>query len=240
MERKIAEYGLRNADSIIVQTRDQARMLHSDFGLSASMIVHNFHPLPEATLRADRDGKEKLRVIWVANFKPSKNPEIFVDLAAANITNPDVEFIMIGRPGTPRLYRALHERIEHLGNLRHLGELPIERVNEEIAASDVFVNTSSSEGFPNTFIQAWLRAVPVVSCWVDPDECLSRHGAGILAGSAENLATAIDELRTDRDRLRALSQRAREHGEANHRTDQAEPLIELLVGRKAEGSTHRA
>ena len=75
---------------------------------------------------------------------------------------------MIGRPGEPARYGALHQQMKLLPNLDYLGEQPIERVNSEIAASDVLV-TTSYEGFPNTFIQAWLRGVPVVSNGVDPD-----------------------------------------------------------------------
>ncbi len=227
LERRIAEYGLRRANVIVAQTTDQASTLRAEYGLEATATVPNFHPVPAVSVR--RNDTRHIRIIWVANFKPKKNPEIFVDLAEAFADRPAVEFVMIGRSGR-RGYSQLHERMKRLHNLKYLGELPIERVNEELSVSDIFVNTSSSEGFPNTFIQAWLCCVPVVSCFVDPDACLSKGRAGILAGDRERLISVVGELLEDRSRIRELGESARAYGYANHHPDRAQRLVELLTG----------
>ena len=226
LERQIAEYGMRRATAIVAQTRDQDRMLRKEFGLEATAVVPNFHPIP-ASDNSRREGG-RMRVLWVANFKAKKNPEIFVDLAEAFSERSNVEFVMIGRAGG-KVYAELHERMKRLRNLVYLGELPIERVNEELAQSDIFVNTSSAEGFPNTFIQAWLRGTPVVSCFVDPDACLSQGHAGIVAGSPERLIAVIGELLDDRDRIRGLGESARTYAYANHHPDCAQRLVGLLL-----------
>ncbi|MGH8241822.1 MAG: glycosyltransferase family 4 protein [Steroidobacteraceae bacterium] len=226
LERRIAEYGMRRANVIVAQTRDQARMLRNEFGLEATAVVPNFHPIPADATPRREDGR--MRVLWVANFKKRKNPEIFVDLAETFLERNDVRFVMIGRAGG-EAYAQLHERMKHLGNLEYLGELPIEQVNEELAHSDIFVNTSSAEGFPNTFIQAWLRGTPVVSCFVDPDACLSQGHGGILAGSPGRLISVIGELLDNRERIRELGKLARAHGYANHHPDRARGLVELLL-----------
>src|SRR5690606_27535435 len=106
--RRIGELGMRRADHVIVQTKHQANLLRTVFGLDPTLIVRNFHPLPDEHQRAARDRK---RVIWVANFKTFKHPERFVALAEALEKRSDIEFVMIGRPGEPTQYRALHERI---------------------------------------------------------------------------------------------------------------------------------
>jgi glycosyltransferase involved in cell wall biosynthesis len=226
LERRIAEYGLRRANVIVAQTSDQVAMLRCGFGLEATAVVPNFHPIP-AVDDSPRGGS-RTRIIWVANFKKRKNPEIFVDMAEAFSGRRDVEFVMIGRAGG-QAYARLHERMKQLGNLEYLGELPIERVNEELARSDIFVNTSSAEGFPNTFIQAWLRGTPVVSCFVDPDGCLSRGNAGIFAGGPERLISVVGELLDNPERIRELGESARAYGYANHHPDRAQRLVELLL-----------
>jgi hypothetical protein len=42
-------------------------------------------------------------------------------------------------------------------NLEYVGPVSLEEVNVWLARSSIFVNTSlPRQGFPNTFIQAWL------------------------------------------------------------------------------------
>lgn len=225
--RRVGLYGMRRADAIVAQTEQQARMLKSAHGLDATLVVRNFQPIPDLCRSAEEPAR--VRVVWIANFKPLKRPEVFVDLAEALSHRDDVEFVMIGRPGPRARFGALHERIARLSNLRYLGELPIEQVERELEASDLLVNTSLWEGFPNTFIQAWLRGVPVVSCFVDPDGCLSRGGAGVFVGSDERLVDAVASLLHDRTRLRELGRAARAYAVRHHSPESALPLVELLT-----------
>lgn len=229
VSRVVAEWGMRRADAIVAQTDDQARALAANYGLRVTAVVPNFHPRPMEDA-VERD-PSVLRAIWVGNFKPVKDPEAFVSAAESLVSRNDIRFVMIGRPGEPGQYDALMARIARLPNLSYLGEQALENVNREMAASDVLVCTSLAEGFPNTFIQAWLRGVPVLSVRVDPDGCLARGGAGLVTGARAGLEKAIVELATDRRRLRALGAAAREYGEARHLPERAERLMALLSRR---------
>jgi glycosyltransferase involved in cell wall biosynthesis len=65
------------------------------------------------------------------------------------------------------------------------------------------------EGFPNTFLQAWARGVPVVS-FFDPDSLTRRLNLGRAVGTTEEMSQAIEELIRDEPLRRAMGQRARE------------------------------
>ena len=81
----------------------------------------------------------------------------------------------------------------------------------------VLVNTSDVEGFPNSYLQAWIRGVPVVTL-IDPDAVIEREGLGIAARSPDQTPDAIRHLLRDPDAWNAASDRCRmfmeqEHGE---------------------------
>jgi glycosyltransferase involved in cell wall biosynthesis len=70
------------------------------------------------------------------------------------------------------------------------------------------VNTSDTEGFPNSYLQAWIRGTPLVA-FFDPDGVIVREGLGAAPRSLDEMVSAVDSLLTDRERWQATSARAR-------------------------------
>ena len=58
----------------------------------------------------------------------------------------------------------------------------------------LLVNTSSQEGFPNTFIQALMRGVPIISLNVDPGNIITKNSLGIVNDDLTEVTNNIDEL----------------------------------------------
>ncbi len=228
MERKCIEYGIRHVSHIVTQTQDQAQSLVTNYGRRADAVIPNFHPLPSEVL--DKSGP--LTVLWIANLKPIKRPDAFVRMAAALQDLRGVRFVMIGAAAGSgdRVWGGnLMQSIGATPNLMYLGKLSQNEVNQQMARAHLFVNTSVQEGFPNTFIQAWLREVPVVSLTVNPDQVLEREAIGICAGSELALAQAIRSLVADPVRLRETALRARAYAVQQHSLRNAAVLAELLM-----------
>src|SRR5690606_42117859 len=70
------------------------------------------------------------------------------------------------------------------------------------------INTSDYEGFPNTFLQAWVRRVPVVSFY-DPDSVIRRRGLGSVCADINGMQRQIEALLEDREACAQIGARAR-------------------------------
>jgi Glycosyl transferases group 1/Glycosyltransferase Family 4 len=222
-------WGLRHASHILAQTARQARILRETFGLDAAAVVRNFQRLPDALAKKP---DYPIEVFWVANFKDVKRPDLFVALAEEFQGRPELRFTIAGRPsGQKRRFAALMKRIAAAKNLEYLGELPIDAVNKRMAQAHIHVNTSSHEGFPNTFIQAWAQGAVVATIDVDPDEeGMEALGIGIKAGTLQRLCAVVDDLSRSSERRQAFAGRAFQFVHANHSMDRATELVDMMLG----------
>jgi glycosyltransferase involved in cell wall biosynthesis len=169
------------------------------------------------------------QVVWIANLKPLKNPGAFVRLARRFAHRSDVRFVIVG--GTLDEGEWTMQTLKDIAatpNLEYRGSLSQPAVNALLEHTDLLVNTSDYEGFSNTFIQAWMRRVPVVSLRVDPDRILSRGGLGVVTGDEDGLHDRVAGLLDDPDRCAAIGARARRYALEHHAESNIENLARLL------------
>lgn len=203
IEQLTYEYGKRRSNDIVVQHDVQASNLMMNYGVKRVRKIPNGHPVPEFTQRVSTERKI---VVWLANLKPSKQPEIFLEAVANLSRRHDVEWIMIGESQLPpEALQHFRKTVLATSGVKYLGGLPHKQAAAWLDRAHLLVNTSRIEGFSNTFIEAWLRGVPVVSLNSNPDQLLSgEYPLGICAdGDFIKLVKAIDRLLID-DKYHAL------------------------------------
>ena len=118
------------------------------------MMVEPPRPQPQVVRDID--------VLWVSNLRALKRPELVLELARQL---PHVRFTLAGgpMPGGQTYYDDVAAAAARLPNLTMLGPVRYRDSGELFDRAKIFLNTSSIEGFPNTFLQAWIRGVPVVT-----------------------------------------------------------------------------
>jgi glycosyltransferase involved in cell wall biosynthesis len=203
-------------------------LLAQNYGRQADAVIPNFHP-PAAE---QPDKSAPLTVVWIANLKRWKRPEVFVRLAQALQDLPGVRFLMLGEAPTggkgAGWCAALLQSIEATPNLTFLGHRTPDEVNQTLARASIFVNTSVHEGFPNTFVQAWLRDAVVVSLTVNPDQVLDAHGIGIHAQTEEGLEKSVRHLLTEPALRAGYAQRGRAYARSTHSVRNIDRLMEMI------------
>src|SRR5439155_7527316 len=175
----------RRADAILVQSASQAEALARSYGLAsrvAGMLVEE--PLPGAARDID--------ALWVGNIQGLKRPDRVLELAERL---PEVKIHMVGAPvpGQEALFREVREAAAAKTNVVFHGGMSYRHTNDLYGRAKVLVNTSDIEGFPNSYLQAWIRGVPVVTL-IDPDRVIERQGLGVAVRSPARIFEAISQL----------------------------------------------
>lgn len=177
-------WSLRNAAETIVQNETDKKDIERTIGI-CPLVLPNAHRLP--VLHAVR----KDIILWVGRSAQFKRPELFIDLAEKM---PDEKFVMICQHATgDENYEELLTHAGTVKNLQFIERVPFAETDRYFQRAKVFVNTSESEGFPNTFIQACNYAVPILSLNVNPDGFLDKHNCGQCC--EDQFGKLVDSLR---------------------------------------------
>jgi len=238
-ERVLYRYGLRRADRVIAQTRYQQQRLLEGWGVESVVI-----PMPcpgPAEVRVPRavprGGSEPPRVLWIGRIGTEKRLEWLLEVAARC---PDVQFEIVGGPyHAEREYAEnLLQRARSLRNVAVHGYVPYDQTPRFYREAALLCCTSVFEGFPNTFLEAWSHAVPVVSTF-DPDGLIAARRLGAVAKDVAGLIAAIEDLLASPQRYTQASRNARRYYLENHTVEAVMPRFEAVfvdVWRGAVGS----
>jgi glycosyltransferase involved in cell wall biosynthesis len=186
-DRWMYDYGVLNVSLVAAQTEHQRQLLARNYGIR-SEIVNIAVEVPSKPAAPEKD----VDVLWVGNMRAVKRPDIAIELARRL---PQYRFAFVGGgvPGGEEYFERIAGAAKALPNVLFVGPVSYQVANSWFDRSRLHVNTSDYEGFPNTFLQAWIRRVPVVS-FCDPDGLIERRGLGRRCGNVEEMAVAVDRL----------------------------------------------
>jgi len=192
-------YGIKNAD-VVIATADYLKdAFENNFPGKDIRVIRSGHPVPKKPKKAGAGP-----VLWIGRAESYKNCEAFAALAKKF---PKYKFVAIGNV----------QVAEKPANLVLTGFLPNDKVNEWLEKAAVLVDTSDSAGFPNTFIQAWLRATPTLSLHVDPDGLNKKYDIGVcVKGSVENLSESLRIILDDDGLRKKLGDNAYKYASVSH------------------------
>lgn len=224
-DRRLYEYGLHRADAVLAQTVPQQNMLHKNYGVESQVAAMMVEPASSNLAFSDRD----VDVLWVNNLRRFKRPDRFVDLARLL---PDLRLHMVGGavPGFDDVHQSLARDLPGVPQVTWHGAVPYHDVNELYERARVFVNTSDTEGFPNSYLQAWIRGAPVVA-FFDPGGIIAREGLGVIPKSTGDMAVAVKRYLDDAQAWQEASHRCLRYMAVHYDEDTIlKPYVAALVG----------
>lgn len=215
-------WGLKKADKIICQTSRQIEMLKQTYGLDGQLVLSPY------LSPSSPQGCDKKTILWVGRSTVYKRPEHFIALAKKI---PGETFVLIcnkGR-GDHKRWQWLEQKAGRIPNLRFIEAVPHDRMQRYYAEAKLLVNTSEFEGFANTFIEAAMQKVPILSLNVDSNGMLTQHGSGICCeGNFEKLTAVCRSLAKDTVMSTKLGCQARAYALKYHDINDAVAKIENI------------
>ncbi|MHC5089977.1 MAG: glycosyltransferase family 4 protein [Planctomycetota bacterium] len=198
---------LKKAAQVITQNQQDHDNLKQRFDIN-SVVIPNGHRIPE-TVQG-----EKQTILWVGRSAAVKGPQRFLELAKQF---PGEPFVMICQRATgDTQYDELIAAATKIGNLEFLERVPFGEIDSYFKQAKVFANTSDSEGFPNTFIQACKTATAILSFGVNPDNFIGKHHCGLTCDfSQEKMTENLKVMLQDEEAIK-FGQNGRSYVEATH------------------------
>ncbi len=228
---------LRRSPYICVQHGGQQRLLWQRYR-RWGILVPTLHPELERPVQKHPTPL----VVWLHNYRP--HAQLSVALRIADELSSWAEFVFVTGATRREHLQELRLRRPSSSTIHLRGALSVDEAEELLERAWVLLHTGLYEGFPNTFVQAWLRQTPVVSLWVDPGGVLRRHGLGICAdGDVSRLCCELARLLSSPERLRSLGEQARLYAERVHgfarNRHRIVQLMEGIVQRRSAEELHR-
>jgi glycosyltransferase involved in cell wall biosynthesis len=211
-KHRIYLHGLRSADAVVVQSAQQLDLARAL--LRSDQLVEQ---IPSFAEPARAQVTDPDTFLWVSRITGHKQPLQFIRLARAL---PEARFAMVDAissdTDTGLLDRVRREAAE-LGNLELTGPLRRDEVLAYLKHTVAIVSTSTWEGMPNVFLEAWARSVPALSLAFDPDGLIAERGLGIAAGGSwERFVEGASSLWSNRKLRETLGRNGRAYLEERH------------------------
>lgn len=223
-DRRIYEYGLRRADKVVVQGESQQLLLKSHYGLDGT-IVRSAVGIPSCDDKGD--AHRDIDLLWVGELRPWKRPEIALRIAR---DLPTISLHIIGGPavGELKVFQRVEEEATLIRNVTFVGPVPYSEVGTYFRRARLLLSTSATEGFPNTYLEAWANSVPTVG-FFDPDGLVAAHGLGGVPSSVEEMTRQVDMLLGNEEERTETGKRARAYVTQEHAPEAVARAYETLI-----------
>lgn len=167
-------------------------------------------------------------ILWVANLKSDKRPELVIELAK-KINDKNIDILVVGDIQEKK-YSYFKDPWNIPKNLHYLGKRSPEEVNQIVNSSLFVIHTCLPEGFPGIFIQAWLHGKGVISLSFDPGCIIETNKLGVSAKNSFSLfLNAVNNWIENNADREDVKKRATEYSQANFDSRRNAKLLENLI-----------
>lgn len=211
---------LKNSYKLITQNTYQKRFIATHYQINSVNLRSGF-PLPN-----NKKPNNKY-ILWVARSDSWKNPYLFIYLAKKISQEKFVMICPYSKNISKDQYQDIKNQAKKVKNLQFIEFVKFTDVNEYFKNAKLLINTSDYEGFSQTFIQALINSVPIVSLNSNPNEFLEKYNCGYCSrGDIKVLEERISIFLSNKLLQKSLSDNSYKYAQTNH--DIKDSVLKLL------------
>ncbi len=180
IDSAIGRLGIKNASAIIVQNNFQLNYLNTHYGRDAILIRNIYNDRIKGDIVNKKD-----QVICFCKYNKNKSPTECFQIAERL---PEIKFIICGINRESNNLKKFTGFKNVPKNVHFMGILPKQEWINLLSESKILLSTSLFEGFPNTFIEAWMNKAAIVSLHVHPDNLFHDDKYGVYTNGDQLLA----------------------------------------------------
>lgn len=179
-------YLLRRTNLIIAQNKEQMINYKKKYPKVKVEIVNNIFDFRENQLSGNDKKTQDFIVVGSLDLRKGvKNLSRIINAL------PKKRFLILGKARDKNGVRFI-KKIQELDNVTYHGNVNQEKVIEFISNSRFLITTSTGEGFPNVFLEAWSTGTPVLSLNINPSNVVNEFQLGKFYDG--NMDVMIDDL----------------------------------------------
>ncbi|MDD3178583.1 MAG: glycosyltransferase family 4 protein [Candidatus ainarchaeum sp.] len=184
-------------DLFICQTEIQEKKLNK--------YNHPIYRVPNPIDVQKSNYKNENFVLWVGRNHKVKGLDILEKIIEEL---PEIKFKIVGITNKDI---AIHKNCEILGRVAP------QKMQDYFNLASIYINTSYSEGYPNTTLEALSNKTPVISYSANPDYLLEKSGGGYCAnGDLNKFITLIKENYYKKEKLKKMGELGRTYIKKNN------------------------
>lgn len=178
-------------------------------GIDIELIINRSQADNQFSTTINKWGEDNLIIGTVGNFYPTKNTELVVEIAhqLINIEKKPVKFIIVG-DGQRR--KIIEQQIGQYNLAEHILLTGfVSNPSSLMRSFDIFILTSTKEGFPYTILEAGALQIPVISTNVGGiPEIIQHQKTGILIEPphADQFVYYINQIHEKKINTKTISQ----------------------------------
>ncbi|MBP7239234.1 MAG: glycosyltransferase [Saprospiraceae bacterium] len=184
---------------IICQSNDICNDLINNFYVDKLKLTLINNPMERSEVPKIRSGKnQRIKIITVGRLRPEKGYDRLLDIIKAfdNRAKHDFLYHVVGDFHTPEIEERIMRKVNELGLMdRIVFHGHMDTPMDELQNSDLFLQGSYFEGFPNAVLESCAAGVPVVAYDVPGGtKEIIRHGFNGYLVEDNNVDEFVDKM----------------------------------------------